>query len=199
MEELWKPIEGYEGLYEVSNLGRVKSLIGWNGHKYVKRDKIMSITSCENHYDALSLHKDGKQYHVELHRVVAETWVPNPHNYPQVMHLDENKHNNRADNLRWGTAKENVNFPNCKMKQSKAAKKRIGSLTSFYGKKHTKETKEKMANYGKKVECEGVIFLTIKKCAEHYGIQPPTMRAWLLGRNNMPKEWRQKGLKYIDE
>lgn len=82
--------------------------MGWNGSEYVKRDKIMKISRAEGHYDNVSLHKNKKGHTAEVHRLVAENWVDNPNNYPQVMHIDEDKHNNRADNLKWGTAKENT-------------------------------------------------------------------------------------------
>lgn len=66
----------------------------------------MKISRAEGHYDNVSLHKNKKGHTAEVHRLVAENWVDNPNNYPQVMHIDEDKHNNRADNLKWGTAKK---------------------------------------------------------------------------------------------
>lgn len=203
MEELWKPIKGYEGLYEVSNLGRVKSLVGWNGKEYVQRDKILKISRVEGQYGKVSLHKNRKSHTAEVHRLVAENWVDNPNNYPQVMHLDEDKHNNRADNLKWGTAKENANFPNHKRKLSESMSKRKGKLNSFYGKKHSEATRKKLseskkgnANGGKPVYCEGVYYKSIKECALNYNINPHTMRSWLRGANQMPREWIEKELRY---
>lgn len=170
--------------------------MGWNGHKYVPRVKIMSITPSKGHYDSLSLHKDGRQYHKELHRLVAEAFVPNPNNYPQVMHLDEDKHNNKADNLAWGTAKENCNFPLKRQRISQAMKNKTGVKNNFYGKNHTQETKDKLRLYGRKIICEGIEYHTIKECAEFYNVQPATMGAWLRGTNTMPQEWKDKGLRY---
>lgn len=147
--EYWKPIKDFEGLYEISNLGRVKSLFGWNGRTHVPREKIMKSSISQNHYACVSLHKNKKQYRREIHRLVAEAFVPNPDGKPEVMHLDEDMYNNVATNLKWGTRVENINFPNCKRKQSEIAKKKIGDKNPFYGKHHSKETRAKLSKIKK--------------------------------------------------
>lgn len=95
--ELWRPVVGYEGLYEVSNLGRVK------GRKGFIKPKIG-----RNGYARTDLWKDGRRYRPSIHRLVAQTFLPNPETKPQVNHLDGNKLNNAVSNLEWCTAQENI-------------------------------------------------------------------------------------------
>jgi hypothetical protein len=106
MEEQWKAIKGYEGIYEVSNLGRVRSLDRHRKAAYGKTAFIRGIEvairrNSTNDYLIVCLSKDGKSIHALVHRLVAEAFVPNPNNLPQVNHKDEDKGNNRSDNLEW--------------------------------------------------------------------------------------------------
>ena len=98
-KEVWKDVVGYEGLYEVSNLGRVKSL---------RRNIIMKQKIVKG-YNMLTLTKAGKQKGETVSRLVGRAFIPNPENKPQINHIDENKQNNHVDNLEWVTAKENAN------------------------------------------------------------------------------------------
>lgn len=207
-KELWKEIKGYEGLYEVSSLGRVKSLRGWNGSQYISREKILKITIAkdEKHYDTVSLHKNKKSKSCMIHRLVAEAFLPNPENLPHVMHLDEDRHNNKLFNLQWGTAKENSNTPLHKEKISKAMSKKWGELNSFYGKKHSPETRAKISQYRKgvpqypkKVICEGMVFDSIAKCATFYHVGKSTLRRYLINFDLMPAHFKEKGLKFYDK
>ena len=111
-KEIWKPIEGYEGLYEVSNYGRIKSIIGFNGHEYVKRNKILknSRQNAKSSYyrSVVNLCKNKKAKTYKVHRLVARAFIPNPNNYPEVNHIDGNPLNNRVENLEWCTTKHNI-------------------------------------------------------------------------------------------
>lgn len=105
MEEIWKPVIGFEGLYEVSNWGRVRSL---NFH----REGRMQIlrTAKRRGYLAVPLCKNGKSKPFCVHRLVAEAFIPNPLNLPQVNHKDEDKTNNRVENLEWCSSSYNTNY-----------------------------------------------------------------------------------------
>ena len=107
MEEIWKDINGFEGLYQISNLGRVKSLERYSIQKHLIEEKILNISHSQAGYVDVSLYKDGKRIHKKPHRLVAEAFIPNPNNLPEVDHIDTNKDNNRIDNLRWCTHSEN--------------------------------------------------------------------------------------------
>lgn len=107
MEEIWKDITGYEGLYQISSLGNVKSLFDNNGKR---RDHILSGGNDADGYKIVLLYKDRKRSTKKVHRLVAEAFIPNPNNYPQVNHKDENKSNNYADNLEWCTLLYNIRY-----------------------------------------------------------------------------------------
>lgn len=122
MQELWKDIKGYEGIYQVSNLGRIKSFDKWvrygRGVRLIK-GKILSEHNKENQYKTVILcDSNGKGKTHRTHRLVAEAFIKNPECYPQVNHIDENKTNNCVDNLEWCTSLYNVNYGSRSEKQS---------------------------------------------------------------------------------
>lgn len=97
-EEIWKDITGYEGLYQVSNLGRVKSL---GNKETVKNDHLLKFINHKCGYLQVNLCKNGKSKKFLVHRLVANNFILNPNNYSQVHHIDENKQNNCISNLLW--------------------------------------------------------------------------------------------------
>ena len=107
MIEKWKPIKGYEGLYEISNLGNVKSLGRTDRFNKKWGCRIMKPTYVGKHYKMVRLCKDGKTKNKKVHRLVAEAFIPNPDGKPQVNHIDGNKDNNIVSNLEWVTNSEN--------------------------------------------------------------------------------------------
>ena len=101
-DELWKDIQGYDGDYQISNYGRVKSLKR-------KNPLILSpILGRTEDYYSIGLTKNGNKSHYSIDRLVAEAFIPNPNNYPEVNHIDENTKNNNANNLEWVTHSQNI-------------------------------------------------------------------------------------------
>lgn len=112
LSEIWKDIKGYEGIYQVSNLGNVKSLNYNRSHK----ERLLKPTPTKR--GCLIVELKSKAY--QVHRLVAQTFIPNPNNLPQVNHIDENTSNNIVSNLEWCDAKYNSNHGtrNERIKQS---------------------------------------------------------------------------------
>ena len=113
MKEIWKPIQGFEGLYEVSNLGRIKSII-------FKKHKIMKPQLNNCGYAIAHLRKNNRLYQLLVHRLVAFAFVKNtnPEKYIEVNHIDECKTNNAAANLEWCTHSYNINYGKRNARQS---------------------------------------------------------------------------------
>lgn len=103
-KEIWKDIKGYEGLYQVSNMGNVKSLErtvrNSRGYRIVA-ERILKPQSNSKGYLYVNLYKDGKMKRCRVNRLVAQAFLPNPHNLPVINHKDENKQNNYVENLEW--------------------------------------------------------------------------------------------------
>ena len=113
MTEIWKDIEGYEGCYQVSNLGFIKSLerviITKQGLKKRHKERILKNTLFGTGYLCVPLTKNGTRKNYQVHRLVAQAFIPNPENKRTVNHKDSDKTNNCVENLEWHTHKENVN------------------------------------------------------------------------------------------
>ena len=104
MQEIWKPVKNYENLYEVSNTGKIKSL----SYNHCKTQKIMKPTINSAGYYKVELYKNGKSNIFYVHRLVSESFIENPNNYPCVNHIDCDKTNNNVYNLEWVTYKQNT-------------------------------------------------------------------------------------------
>lgn len=133
--EIWKDIKGYEGLYQVSNLGRIKSLERKSKTKgnveYIKKEKVLKERFSHG-YVSVILYKNGTKKNFRVHRLVAKAFLVNPKNLPQINHINFNRSDNRIENLEWVTAKENIqhNFKNGNVekiiKNAKSVGKRYG-------------------------------------------------------------------------
>lgn len=108
MEEIWKDIQGYNGIYQISNLGRVKSQRFWTGSRYVYKERLLSPGVSKAGYLRVTLSKDKKSKNKNIHRLVAEAFISNPRNLSCINHIDGNKLNNNINNLEWCTQKHNM-------------------------------------------------------------------------------------------
>lgn len=108
MTEIWKDIDGYEGIYQVSNLGRVRSL-DRKVYNYMKKGRVLKPRDNGHHYQYVSLSNGGiTDKHCYIHILVAKTFIENPNEYEQVNHKDFDKTNNSVDNLEWVSRSQNI-------------------------------------------------------------------------------------------
>lgn len=193
MEEIWENIEGYEGLYQISNQGRVKSLERIDENNHPIKERIMK-PSMSLGYLYVGLRKQGKQKRMRIHRLVAAAFIPNLDNKEEVGHKDETRTNNYADNLEWVSKKENNNMPLHKERVRIACLNRREQISRYM----SESQKGSSNSAARKVICDNKIYGCILECADYYGVGYSRMKAWLRGQNAMPQEWIDKGLKYIE-
>ena len=126
--EIWKSVEGYEGLYQVSSYGRVRSLdrmvINSDGVKRLFKGRILKPNKVRNGYLKIQLSKSGKVNGALIHRLVAQSFIQNPDNLPIINHKDENKTDNHVENLEWCDSKYNTNYGTA---IQRSAEKRLNS------------------------------------------------------------------------
>ena len=125
INEIWKPIKGYEGLYEVSNFGRIKSL----NYNHTCKGKILKQNQIKNGYKSVMLYKDGNGKNYLVHRLVAQAFIPNPNDYKEVNHKDENPQNNIVINLEWCDRLYNVRYGTGIERRSKKKSKPVLQYT----------------------------------------------------------------------
>ena len=151
MIEIWKDIENYEGLYQISNWGRVKSLpkswLKYDGGILHQKELILKPRPTTVGYLRVCLRKDNHSKDFYIHRLVGLAFLPNPHNYSEINHIDENKTNNNVDNLEWCSRCQNNNWGSHNISGAKKRGKPVmqydtnGNLISVYesGKKASRE------------------------------------------------------------
>lgn len=156
--EIWKDIHGYEGYYQISNLGRVKSVPRWiyysDGRKYYYQSVLLELNTDHGGYRTVVLTINTNLTTYKVHRLVAEAFIPNPDNLPQVNHKDENKSNNRVDNLEW-----------CDMDYNNHYGTRIERVNNTKAIKNIRLVIFTNTNTG-----EQLYFLTVKKGSDALGI-----------------------------
>jgi hypothetical protein len=103
--EIWKDVNGFEGRYKISNLGRLKSFVCRN---YPYKPTLLNKLNSGNGYHNFTLTKDGKAFPKSVHRIIAEAFIPNPNEHPFINHIDADKKNNDISNLEWVTPSENI-------------------------------------------------------------------------------------------
>lgn len=141
--EIWKPVPDFEGCYEVSSEGRVRSLdkliVLNNGGEYIKYGRILKQASDKYGYRTVILRDSGRSKMYKVHRLVALTFIENPDGFPQINHRDENKANNKVDNLEWCTLEYNCKYGT---RLERLSKSRMGIGKGI---KLSEETRRKMS------------------------------------------------------
>jgi len=181
--EIWKDVIGYEGLYQVSNLGNIRTLerqyYSGRNHSICKTQKstLLKQQKDKDGYLTVGLSKDGVQKYTRVHRVVAEAFIFNddPENKTQVNHKDEIKSNNKVDNLEWCTAKYNMNYG--------TRLTRISEKTKGIANKGCLKSKEIIS---KEIICvtTNKIFKSIKDAADFYKVDNSSITAVCKGKRN---------------
>ena len=121
MIEEWRAVPGYEGLYEVSDQGRVRSIDRYDSIGRLRKKRYIKLSLSSSGYFSVGLSKKGKVTIYLVHRLVAQVFIPNPFSLPQVNHKDEDKKNNIAENLEWCDAKYNSNYGTAKERHRSTA------------------------------------------------------------------------------
>lgn len=154
MEE-WKDIEGFEGLYQISNEGRVKSL----GNNKSRKEKILKCRKTKGGYLLAQLCNDGKRTFKLVHRLVAQTFIPNPNNLLEVNHKDECKTNNHVENLEWCDRSYNINYGTRNQRSAEARSRRVDQIDP--------QTGEVIRQWASTMECgkNGYHQSTVAACA----------------------------------
>lgn len=172
--ETWKDIPGYEGLYQVSDFGRIKSLpkyriTGGGGVRHYE-SKIMKTSINNWGYPTLSLCKDGKHKTHKVHRLVAKAFISNLENKPQVNHINGIKTDNRVENLEWATESENIRH---------AYDSGLNQCSEYTKRKISKANSKKLIDTS-----TGNRYNSIKSAASSLGINYHTLRNMVSGHNN---------------
>ena len=134
ISEIWKDVKDYEGLYQVSNLGNVRS---------IKSNKVLVLSSSPSGYKFINLRKNSTGKNFRVHRLVAEAFIPNINKLPFINHKDENPENNNVENLEWCTASYNINYGD---RNNKVAKK-VSIWRKKKGVEYSPRKRKKVAQY----------------------------------------------------
>lgn len=186
--EEWRDVVGYEGKYQVSNLGRVRSL----NYMRTGRVQILKPKISKYGYSEVTLLNNGITKGHKVSRLVAFAFIPNPNNKPYIDHIDTNRHNDRVNNLHWVTHSENMRNPityarccslaktrNLGRKTSEKTKQilrelNLGEKNGFYGRKHREESLKKMREY----KASEVYLRKVMKPISQYTLEGVKVRDW---------------------
>ena len=150
--EVWRDIEGYEGLYQVSNLGRVHSLDRFvprkTGTVQKVHGRVLKPQKDKDGYLQVGLWKENKAKKAKVHRIVAKAFVPNLNDLPEINHINEVKDDNRVNNLEWCTRKENINHGTRTEQVAKTRGKSVIGVNLNTGKKFTFKSMREASKFG---------------------------------------------------
>ena len=198
--EEWRPIKGYEGLYEVSNLGRIKRLpLGKQWPYRQTHNNIRRLKKSNRGYLVVNLSKQNKVKFYAVHRLVAAAFIPNTGNLPQINHKDENKTNNRVENLEWCNAKYNICYGTGRERQ-KAARKNNDKNTNGWQKALETRNRNNSPNSAVKIEVidkygNTTIYESINEAIKKTGHSHRYIKARLMNNNNRKGDFQWKILK----
>ena len=130
-QEIWKVVDGYNGAYRVSKKGNFESCINMGNHKIDGIWRRKKLNKRKNGYYVVSLTKDGKTELLYIHRLVAKAFCDNPNGYNEIDHLDSDKNNNNAKNLKWVSHIENLSNPHAQQERLKIAKEKGTAITQL--------------------------------------------------------------------
>lgn len=181
-EEIWKPVKNYEERYAVSNMGRVKSLeritVGKDDKKYHWKECILKGIQTKEGYLQVNLYDSkSRRNRLLIHRLVAEAFISNPENKPQVNHKNEIKTDNRVENLEWMTAKENCNYGtrNARISKPVAQYTKDGILIKVWPSTHEagrqlelSQGNISLVTQGKRKTCGGFVWKYVKLKRTNY-------------------------------
>ena len=193
--EVWRDIVGYEGIYQVSNLGRVRSLDRLvRGARGMRRilGKVLSNRILPNGYNYVGLSKEHHSVHHYVHRLVAQAFIPNPDNISDVDHIDGDKTNNCVENLRWCTHKQNINYAIESGSFNPSATTKA-FLATERGKRHHEKLRKLRSR--PVVRDDGVEYLSAAAAANAIGYSYSAVRDVLMGR---AKKCNGHSYKYAD-
>ena len=219
MQEIWKDVIGYEGYYKVSNLGNVMQCevyTNLNGKPYTRHEKIKKQSE-RGGYLCVGLSKDGISKTYFVHQLVAKAFIPNdkPDVFNCVNHKDEDKKNNRVDNLEWCDRAYNDNYGTRNERLSISGKKwhlnnkelyhqrckdnaKCGELNPFYGKHHTQKTRDLISHTLKEGYASGRLVSPMKG-VHRYGEDAPRYGAKLSDETKKKISESMRGFKHTDE
>ena len=198
--EEWRPVNGYEGIYEISSLGRLRTL---------KTGHIKSPSLMRNGYYGYLLWKNNHSKFATLHRLLAIAFIPNPENKPCIDHINTIKTDNRLDNLRWCSSKENSNNPLSKIHSSNSHKGQIKTPESIEKWKQSREKWKETESYSAfisrlaesyskpviQINSEGEeirVFQSVRAAARHIGKRPSNIFGVLSGRRKTAGGYKWK-------
>lgn len=176
--EIWRPVVGYEGLYEVSSHGRVKSLSRLDARGALRRERMLQPGTVTDSYQQVSLRRDGEAKAFLVHRLVALAFVANPEALPIINHKNGVRADNRAENLEWCSQLQNVRHS---IEHLGRKPPRV-----YRGAEHGSSKRvQAVSAAGERLE-----FGNAREAAEHFGIDPSVVSRCCTGKREQAKGWR---------
>ena len=190
--EVWKPVKGYEGLYKVSNLGNVRSVdrhVMINNRYCLLKGKPRKAYYSSWGYLTVILYKNNQGKHYSVHRLVAEAFVPNPNNLPCIDHINTIRDDNRAENLRWCTAEENMANPITRKKHLEGLRRSLSErIEKANATKAAKHPYDYIMGVGR--NGEPLHFRSVKEASEYLNVPISSLRHIMKGESPVRDDFK---------